>query len=107
MGNQLTPTVSITWHAVNDARTCPVCQAIDGYTWTFTDEVPDSLEHPMYGEVWNTSVGSAAHEHFGAKMGGFPSNCRCHIESEFDLKDIIDKLKLLRDDIKQSLEAST
>jgi len=97
------PTVSITWR-IMDSNACPVCKAIDGYTWIFTDQIPDNLVHPQYGEVWNTSIGSLAHEHFSAKQGGFPSSCRCHIEPEFDLKDLLTKVRALHDEIKSSLE---
>jgi hypothetical protein len=73
---------------------CPICTVLEGYTWTFENAVPDSLTHPQFGEVWNTSIGSAAHEK------GMVSTCRCHIEPKFDLKDLVDKVKKLRDEVK-------
>lgn len=101
------PTVSITWHAHNDARTCPICRAIDGYTWIFKDAVPDSLMHPTYGEVWNTQMGSLAHEHQlhkGSKYG-LLSNCRCNVEPKFDLKDVLDKTQNLLKEIENAAGA--
>jgi uncharacterized protein with gpF-like domain len=86
-------TASITWHTQHDDRVCPICKAIDGYVWTFEGLVPNSLTHPVYGEVWNTSIGSLAHSH------GTKSNCRCHIIPQFDLKDLADKIRELREKI--------
>lgn len=96
------PSVSITWHTQKDDRVCPICQAIDGYTWTFDKVVPDSLMHPQHGEVWNIYVGSLAHEHqqHGGSKYGLMSNCRCHIEPHFDLKDLLVKVKKLRAEVK-------
>lgn len=98
------PSVSITWHTMHDDRVCPVCFAIDGYTWTFTGVVPDSLVHPVYGEVWNTVLGSLAHETHGSKTF---SECRCHIEPKFDLADLLKSVKHLRDALKVEMESST
>lgn len=84
------PTIGITWRSKHDARTCLICAKIDGYTWFFEDKVLDNLVHPEYGEVWNIVLGSLAHEHQihkGSKYG-LISDCRCHIESNFDLKDV-------------------
>jgi hypothetical protein len=88
------PSVSITWCAVGDDRTCPICKAVDGYTWTFEGEVPDDLVHPAYGEIWNITIGSLAHEHkqFGKKYG-LLSNCRCHVETKVECQDLIHKLQ--------------
>jgi hypothetical protein len=98
------PTVSITWRTAGDDRVCPICEAIDGYTWTFTGKVPNSLYHPAYGEVWNTVLGSLAHEHtqFGKKYG-LLSNCRCHIEPTFDLKDLAVLVRKLKNNLKDSI----
>ena len=78
-------TVSITWHNLKDGHPiCPICRAIDGYTWMFDDVVPDSLVHPTYGEVWNITLGSLAHEHQqnkGSKYGLF-SECKCSVEGK-------------------------
>lgn len=95
------PTVSITWHTQHDDRVCPVCNAIDGYTWTFEGDVPDSLIHPEHGEVWNTVLGSLAHEvhQFGNKHGLF-STCRCHIEPKVDARDLIYLLQRKIDELK-------
>jgi hypothetical protein len=96
------PSVSVTWHTQHDDRVCPICQAIDGYTWVFTEGVPDSLIHPTYGEVWNIYIGSLAHEHQlhkGSKYG-LISNCRCTLEPKFDLKDLLEKTRVLHATVK-------
>ena len=102
------PSVSITWRTQGDDRVCPICQAVNGYTWTFVNEVPDSLIHPEHGEIWNKVTGSLAHEHkqFGKKYG-LLSNCRCHIEPKFDLKDLLVSVKKLRDGLKTQMDSST
>lgn len=102
------PSVSITWHTQHDDRVCPICQAIDGYTWTFEGAVPNSLVHPTYGEIWNIVTGSLAHEQaqFG-KKSGLLSTCRCGIEPHFDLKDLLESVKKLRDSLKAEMETST
>jgi hypothetical protein len=101
------PSVSITWHAVNDDRTCPICRAIDGYTWTFTDTVPDSLVHPVYGEIWNVTLGSLAHEakQFGKKYG-LLSNCRCRTESKAEFQDLIYLIQQKIDELKNEVKES-
>jgi hypothetical protein len=94
------PSVSITWHAIGDDRTCPICLAVNGYTWVFEGVVPDSLVHPQYGEIWNTITGSLAHEHkqFGKKYG-LLSNCRCHVESKFEVQDMLFLLQKTIDEL--------
>lgn len=96
------PSVSITWHTLKDGhKICPVCLAIDNYTWVFTDEIPDTLIHPVYGEVWNTAQGSAVHE-----RGLANGPCRCHVEPKFSLKDLEDLVRKLRDELKAEYEGT-
>ena len=91
------PSVTIKWHTKDDSA-CPICKHINGYEWVFTDAVPDSLVHPVYGEIWNIYTGSLAHEHYQfGKQHGLLSTCRCRIEPHFDLKDLVDKIKILHD----------
>jgi hypothetical protein len=98
------PSVSITWHTQHDDRVCPICAAIDGYTWTFEGEIPDSLFHPTYGEIWNNVLGSLAHEQeqFGKKYG-LLSTCRCHTESKAEFTDLLFKLQKKIDEMKGDL----
>jgi hypothetical protein len=100
------PTVSITWVTSHDDNVCPICKAIDGFTWTFENEVPDSLVHPTYGEVWNIQLGSLAHEHQlhrGSKYG-LISSCRCHTESKLtSLRDLADEVRRLKNEVKTAL----
>lgn len=94
------PAYSITWRSSKDDRTCPICRAIDGYTWTGTGIPPDDLVHPTYGEVWNKYLGSLAHEknlailsgHKVSHVHGLMSNCRCSIEIHVDASDVLAKL---------------
>lgn len=105
------PSVSITWHTQHDDAVCPICRAIDGYTWTFTDVVPDSLIHPVYGEVWNVILGSLAHEHqftTPRKKGGVSrtmksgllSKCRCHTEAKMEAQDLLYLLRRKIEELK-------
>ena len=96
------PSVSITWWTQHDDRVCHICQAIDGYTWPFEGEIPFSLVHPTYGEVWNKTLGSLAHAMHKTSVGF--SDCRCHVTAKVELKDLLDKLKQLRDELKEELE---
>jgi hypothetical protein len=84
--------ILITWRAVDDDRTCKICHAIDGYTWTFEvgkDVLTDGLFHPAYGIVWSMEQGSNAHAHgYGS---GQTNNCRCEIETDFDITDLVEK----------------
>lgn len=72
-----------------DARTCPICQALHGYQWTFTtpEPLPQELVHPQQGIVWNLAQGSRAHGHQRY-------NCRCSLEmGEPDLSDVLEWAK--------------
>lgn len=84
--------LTIVWHTQHDDRVCPICQAIDGYEFGPFTDVPDSLMHPAYGEVWNIQTGSLAHEHQVHKGNkyGLLSTCRCHTETKLvDLQDLL------------------
>lgn len=100
------PTVTITWRSSQDNSVCPICKALDGYTWTFEGNIPDSLTHPLYGEVWNTTLGSLAHDHagHGSKYRSIFSNCRCHIEPRFQLTDLKEKIRQLRDELQAAAD---
>lgn len=99
--------VSLTWHTQHDDRVCPICKAIDGYKWIFTDAIPTSLVHPQYGEVWNEQMGSLAHEiqlHKGSKYG-LLSNCRCHVEGKIEsLAGLAAEVRKIKEELKQALE---
>jgi hypothetical protein len=78
---------------MGDDRVCPVCKALNNYTWTFTPEsgVPTTLDHN--GKVvWNESSGSEAHGHKG--------NCRCHLTAGSDLSDLLVMARKLRDEVR-------
>ena len=91
--------LSITWHAKMDQRTCPVCRALNGYTWVFDagkDELGGELVHPQFGVVWSLAQGSRAHGHERY-------NCRCHITHEFNLSDVTAKVEKLAETVKASI----
>lgn len=89
--------ITITWHILDDAA-CWICKQINGYTWTFTDGVPDELVHPEFGVVWSVSMGSMAHGH--------PRQfCRCSLTNTLDLSDLIVRMTRIRDLIKASVES--
>ncbi len=92
--------LTLTWHTAGDDRVCPVCQALDGYTWIFDTStgphMTEDLSHPSFGKVWNVNNGSSAHTHA-------PSSCRCHIEHEFDLSDLVQKAQKLYDAVEMAM----
>ena len=103
------PSVSITWHTQHDDNVCPICKAIDGYTWNFENEVPDSLIHPTYGEIWNITTGSLAHEHQlhkGSAYGIF-AECQCSVEGKIEsLSGLALGVSKLKERIKTSAEGN-
>ena len=84
------PSTTITWNATLDQKTCPICKAIHGYTWSFNVKqgVPDFLTHPTFGIVWMTGIGSNAHGHERF-------NCRCSIIPEVHVEDLKKKIQQL------------
>ena len=100
------PSIKVTWRTSGDSNVCPICQAINGYTWIFKDQpMPDTLIHPVYGEVWNSALGSLAHEHFSAKQGGYPGFCRCHWDTDIDVTDLLKKTQKFAAEIKATYGA--
>jgi hypothetical protein len=97
------PTQTITWHTNVDDRTCPICRALNGFTWVFQagkDVMTDALFHPVYGVVWSMSQGSNAHDHtFGGAYGsGNENNCRCFLDGyTLNLEDVLMKCYFLKE----------
>lgn len=100
------PTIKLTWRTHKDERTCPICSAIDGYEWVFdvssNTELPEILFHPEFGIVWSLTLGSNAHSHYGYLSGG-PNNCRCVMEEDVDLEDVLAKCVFLAEELKDIL----
>jgi hypothetical protein len=97
------PIQTITWHAHVDEKTCPICKALNGFTWRFQagkDIMTDALFHPVFGIVWSLSQGSNAHDHtFGGAYGsGDENNCRCFLDGyKLDLEDVLAKCVFLKE----------
>jgi hypothetical protein len=92
--------ITITWHAIMDNNTCPICVVLNGYTWVFeagADVLTDGLWHPQFGMVWSLALGSAAHGHQRY-------NCRCHITPEIDVEDVLAKCVFLREEAQAASE---
>ena len=53
--------------------------------------------HPAFGVVWNTSVGSMAHGHKG--------NCRCSLQTKFDLSSLAERIRTFRVHLERVIEA--
>jgi hypothetical protein len=97
------------WRTQHDDRVCPICEHLDG--WEFTveavnGELPESIIHPVYGEVWNKMMGSLAHEHYQfGKKSGLLSSCRCHVETlQVSSPELLEAVKHLRDTVKEALQ---
>jgi hypothetical protein len=82
-----------------DNRTCPICRDLNGFQWIFevgVDQFPNGLYHPAHGEVWNMAIGSAAH-------GDNAYMCRCHLETEFELGDILTRVTRIADELEAAV----
>ena len=80
--------VTITWQTVGDDKVCPVCKALEGHQWTFPvgeGGIPNELTAEPVGTVWDVASGSQTHGHKG--------NCRCSLQCDLDLHDILVKLE--------------
>lgn len=100
--------IRLKWRTQHDDRVCDICEHMDGYEWVFEDTIPESLMHPVYGEVWNSSIGSLTHERYQyGKKYGLLSSCRCRIEpvAVSDTK-LLEELRALRDLLKDALTES-
>ena len=91
------PTVTFTWNAMIDARSCNKCKALHGYSWTFIDEIPNFLDHPQFGPVWDLLVDRSMAHGFGE------FNCRCTLLIALDDSDMGELFKGAIDD-KHGLE---
>jgi hypothetical protein len=55
-----------------DDNACPICKAINGYTWTFSGEpMPNVLVHPQFGVVWDVATGTVDYEFVQIYKGSF------------------------------------
>lgn len=92
------PTTTKTWHTIGDDHVCPICRALNNYTWVFVtgkDVMTDALWHPIYGIVWSLAEGSNAHSR--GYLSGHDNNCRCEIETQYYLEDVLAKSIFLKE----------
>lgn len=98
------PTITLTWHSVGDDRTCKICKALDNFVWVFEtgkNVMTDALFHPTFGIVWSLSEGSNAHSR--GYLSGHDNNCRCEIEEQIFLEDVLAKCVFLKETITETL----
>ena len=92
--------VTLRWVTAADGNVCPICLELGkSGIWTFPvgpGMFPTSLCHDEFGLVWDIAFGSAAHGHH------HNYSCRCGLTAEWDLKDLVAKLTVLRDMLLQS-----
>ena len=75
--------VKVIWKTQQDSQVCPICKALEGYTWTLkggADSYPNEFIHPEYGPVYDTrpaAEGSLVKENKG-------HTCRCALKHEFE-----------------------
>ena len=76
-------TLRIIWKTQDDSEVCPICKALEGYTWTLRvgESYPKKLIHPLFGAVYDTrpaADGSLVKEKDG-------HNCRCTLLHQFEV----------------------
>jgi hypothetical protein len=75
-------TVITVWRTQKDSHVCPICKALEGYTWTFdAGDYPKQLIHPEYGPVYDTRP-IVACSIVNEKEG---HQCRCTLEHQFEV----------------------
>ncbi len=79
-------TLKMIWRTQDDPQVCPICKALEGYTWVLEagDPYPKQLTHPIYGTVYDTrpaAEGSLIEE----KEGHI---CRCALLHQFDISSL-------------------
>jgi hypothetical protein len=80
----------IIWKTQEDSQVCPICKALEGYTWILHagDPFPKQLIHPLYGPVYDTrpaAEGSLVQE----EVGHF---CRCTLIYQFDVSNMLNNV---------------
>lgn len=99
--------MTITWHTHLDERTCPVCAPLDGKEYVFhTSGVFPAVLRDGSGRVVWDCLRDIPMTHGEASRAG-PWNCRCWLTWEFDLSDLIEQERRIREELIQPLlEAS-
>jgi hypothetical protein len=71
------------WRTQKDTQVCPVCNALEGYTWITEagDIYPKKLIHPVYGPVYDTRP-AAKCSLVNEEKGHI---CRCSLEHQLEL----------------------
>ena len=87
------PALTLIWVTLHDERVCPICAALEGFTWTFLlglGQLPGELVHPEFGVVWTVGLGSGAH-------GNHAGTCRCSMLYMLDFSDLFVRTQHLLD----------
>ena len=88
--------ITIEWHSMQDIKVCPICEALNGYIWTFQtgeNEFGTYLTHHQFGLVWVINQGSMAHGHVDT------ASCRCRMTHELSFSDTLKKVEALREKV--------
>jgi len=66
------------WHTLPDERSCEVCRALDGKTWTDQNLFANVLYDSIWGNVWDLE------NDMPLTHGGEGTNCRCNLEVQYN-----------------------
>jgi hypothetical protein len=80
--------LKIIWRTQKDQHVCPVCKALEGYTWNVNlgEPYPKQLIHPLFGAVYDNRP--AAECSLVKEERGHV--CRCTLEHQFDVSEKTD-----------------
>ncbi len=75
--------ITIIWRTQKDQHVCPVCKALEGYTWSIGvgQPYPKQLIHPLYGPVYDNRPAAEC----SVVKEGQGHRCRCTLEHQFDV----------------------
>lgn len=85
---------------MHDNRVCPICASLEGYQWIFETGKDIGLPTELIANgivVWNISQGSEAH-------GKHSGTCRCGIDHQFNLSDLVQKAQNLLNDVEAAVQ---
>jgi hypothetical protein len=76
-------TVRMVWRTQKDAHVCPICKALEGYSWTLGAGAPfpTQLVHPNYGPVYDLRP-ATSRSLVKEEKGHL---CRCTLKHQFEV----------------------